>query len=191
MTSFEAFKLYISLKNHFTQKKYNYFKYNGKSRTSQDSFDKRKDKIFFQKLSKHSDVLGFLLSNLLVNNKSWIKDITYNENSDKIYNDWLKRKQSLTYVFKNDIKKLDDDFNSNFLIQENNHPTILKLYLSNEISLETFCILIDISGAKKYFDKMLKNDVMWDEIGLLVEKYTPFITYDKEKYKNILLTNYE
>jgi hypothetical protein len=191
VTSFEAFKLYISLKNHFTQKKYNYFKYNGKSRTSQDSFDKRKDKIFFQKLSKHSDVLGFLLSNLLVNNKSWIKDITYNENSDKIYNDWLKRKQSLTYVFKNDIKKLDDDFNSNFLIQENNHPTILKLYLSNEISLETFCILIDISGAKKYFDKMLKNDVMWDEIGLLVEKYTPFITYDKEKYKNILLTNYE
>lgn len=191
MTSFDTFKLYISLKNHFTQKKYNYFKYNGKSRTSQDSFDKRKDKIFFQKLSKHSDVLGFLLSNLLVNNKSWIKDITYNENSDKIYNDWLKRKQSLTYVFKNDIKKLDDDFNSNFLIQENNHPTILKLYLSNEISLETFCILIDISGAKKYFDKMLKNDVMWDEIGLLVEKYTPFITYDKEKYKNILLTNYE
>lgn len=191
MTSFDTFKLYISLKNHFTQKKYNYFKYNGKSRISQDSFDKRKDKIFFQKLSKHSDVLGFLLSNLLVNNKSWIKDITYNENSDKIYNDWLKRKQSLTYVFKNDIKKLDDDFNSNFLIQENNHPTILKLYLSNEISLETFCILIDISGAKKYFDKMLKNDVMWDEIGLLVEKYTPFITYDKEKYKNILLTNYE
>jgi hypothetical protein len=191
VTSFDTFKLYISLKNHFTQKKYNYFKYNGKSRTSQDSFDKRKDKIFFQKLSKHSDVLGFLLSNLLVNNKSWIKDITYNENSDKIYNDWLKRKQSLTYVFKNDIKKLDDDFNSNFLIQENNHPTILKLYLSNEISLETFCILIDISGAKKYFDKMLKNDVMWDEIGLLVEKYTPFITYDKEKYKNILLTNYE
>lgn len=191
MTTFETFKLYIALKNHFTLKTYDYFKYNGKTRTSQKSFEKRNDKFFFQKLSKHNDILGFLVSNLIVNSKSWIKDLTYNEQSEKIYKDWLKRNQSLTYIFKSDLKKLDDDFNSNFIIQENNHPKILKLFLSNEISLESFCILLDITTAKKYFDKSLKNDIIWNDISILIEKYMPFIKYDKENYKKILLTELE
>lgn len=84
MTTFETFKLYIALKNHFTLKTYDYFKYNGKTRTSQKSFEKRNDKFFFQKLSKHNDILGFLVSNLIVNSKSWIKDLTYNEQSENI-----------------------------------------------------------------------------------------------------------
>lgn len=112
-------------------------------------------------------------------------------NNLKIYKDWLKRNQSLTYIFKSDLKKLDDDFNSNFIIQENNHPKILKLFLSNEISLESFCILLDITTAKKYFDKSLKNDIIWNDISILIEKYMPFIKYDKENYKKILLTELE
>ena len=69
MTPFEAFSMYIALKNHFTQKRFDYLKYNGKSRMTQKSFDKRKDKIFFQKLAKHEDVQGFLIANFIKNIK--------------------------------------------------------------------------------------------------------------------------
>ena len=44
MNEFETYKLYISLKNHFSSKSYNHFKYQGKSRVNFDSFQKRKDK---------------------------------------------------------------------------------------------------------------------------------------------------
>jgi hypothetical protein len=49
MSAFEVYKDYLALKNHFSNKNYDYFKYKGKVRTSIDSFNKRKDKIFFEK----------------------------------------------------------------------------------------------------------------------------------------------
>lgn len=190
MTPFETFKLYVSIRNHFNQKNYDYFLYNGKSRTSQESFEKRKDKMFFLKLSKHDDVLGFLVSNFLENSKTWIKELAYSENAEKIYNDWLKRKQSLTYQFKSDISKLDDDFNHLFKVEQNQHPIILKSYMSGDISLETFCILLEVTKSKKYLDKSLESDIIWEELSLKVKKYTPFIHYDKEKLRKICLDRF-
>lgn len=191
MTPFETFKLYVSIRNHFNQKNYDYFLYNGKSRTSQESFEKRKDKMFFLKLSKHEDVLGFLVSNFLENSKTWIKELAYSENAEKIYNDWLKRKQSLTYQFKQDISKLDDDFNGLFKVEHNQHPIILKSYLSGDVSLETFCIMLEITNSKKYLDKSLESDIIWEELSLKVKKYTPFIHYDREKMKKICLDKFD
>lgn len=191
MTPFETFKLYVSIRNHFNQKNYDYFLYNGKSRTSQESFEKRKDKMFFLKLSKHEDVLGFLVSNFLENSKTWIKELAYSENAEKIYNDWLKRKQSLTYQFKQDISKLDDDFNGLFKVEHNQHPIILKSYLSGDVSLETFCIMLEITNSKKYFDKSLESDIIWEELSLKVKKYTPFIHYDREKMRKICLDKFD
>lgn len=191
MTPFETFKLYVSIRNHFNQKNYDYFLYNGKSRTSQESFEKRKDKMFFLKLSKHEDVLGFLVSNFLENSKTWIKELAYSENAEKIYNDWLKRKQSLTYQFKQDISKLDDDFNGLFKVEHNQHPIILKYYLSGDVSLETFCIMLEITNSKKYLDKSLESDIIWEELSLKVKKYTPFIHYDREKIKKICLDKFD
>jgi len=191
VTPFETFKLYVSIRNHFNQKNYDYFLYNGKSRTSQESFEKRKDKMFFLKLSKHEDVLGFLVSNFLENSKTWIKELAYSENAEKIYNDWLKRKQSLTYQFKQDISKLYDDFNGLFKVEHNQHPIILKSYLSGDVSLETFCIMLEITNSKKYLDKSLESDIIWEELSLKVKKYTPFIHYDREKMKKICLDKFD
>jgi len=185
MNDFESYKLYISLKNHFSKPSYNYFKYNGKSNLKYESYLKRKDKIFFQKLAKHEDVQNFLLSNFCINDKLWIKDLAYSEESEKNYKEWVKRQNSLSYIFKNDLEKLDNPFDSNFIITDSSHPNLLKLYLRKDISIETFCILLDLSGAIKHWDNKLRYDPIWDEIRLKVIKYTPFIKYDKEKIKKI------
>ena len=120
MTPFEAYCEYVSLKNHFTQSGYDYFKYNGKSNLKYESFVKRNDKIFFQKLAKHEDVINFLIANFSINNKLWIKNLAYSEESENIYKQWLKRQNSLSYIFKQDLSKLDDNFDNNFII---NHLT--------------------------------------------------------------------
>lgn len=187
MTDFEAYKLYIVMKNHFSRKNYDFFKYNGKSKVSYDTFAKRPDKIFFLKLAKHHDIQGFLVSNFLSNKKSFIKELSYNEESEKIYKHWVKTKQSLEYTFKEDIKKIKHPFKEIFAVHENNHPIILKLYLQKEINIETICILIDITDRMKYLDENLSSDIVWEEIGMTIKRYTPFIDYDKSKYENILL----
>ena len=67
VTPFETYQTYLSMKSHFTNRKYDFFKYGGKSRATITSFNKRKDKYWFEKTSrKYSDqeVIDFLLSNL-------------------------------------------------------------------------------------------------------------------------------
>ena len=58
MTGFEAYKLYLAVWQHFSRDRdYNYFKYNGKlANTNPITYDKRKDKYFFEKPLKPWDL---------------------------------------------------------------------------------------------------------------------------------------
>ena len=186
MSALECYKEYLALKNHFNQSSYDYFKYNGKIKINQSSFDSRKDKLFFQKLAKHPDVHNFLVANLAADSKVWIRDIAYSESAEKIYKDWSKRQQSLSYTFRQELSKLNSNFDENLIIKNNEHPILLKKYLGKEISLETICILLEMTGAKKHWDSKMQYDLIWDDTRIKIEKYTPFIKYDKEKIKTIL-----
>lgn len=190
MSAFECYKEYMALKNHFTQKSYDYFKYNGKTRVNFDSFENRKDKLFFQKVAKHPDAKNYILANLVENEKTWIKDIAYSQEAEKIYQNWSRRIQSLTYNFQSEISKLNDDFNSNFKISDGSHPYVLKLYLRKEICLETLIILVDTVSCGSYWNKKLEYDPVWEETSNKIIKYRPFLSYDREKIKKILLDKF-
>ena len=55
MTDFEVYKTYLAFKNHFTKKTYDYHKYCGRSRASKESFYKRKDRYFFERISRQKN----------------------------------------------------------------------------------------------------------------------------------------
>ena len=68
MTPFEVYCCYLSLKNHFTKKSYDYFKYCGKIKTTIKSFNKRKDKYFFEKTSRQKtniEILEYFVSSFV------------------------------------------------------------------------------------------------------------------------------
>ena len=44
----DAYRCYLSLKNHFTKDKYDYHKYRGKVRATNAAFYKRKDRFWFE-----------------------------------------------------------------------------------------------------------------------------------------------
>lgn len=190
MSAFEAYQDYVALKNHFNKPDYDYIKYNGKTGVKQSSFVKRKDKVFFEKLAKNPDYHEFLIANFSVNPKLWIRDIAYSEIAQSIYQDWKKRNQSLAYIFKNELSKLHPDFNLNFTCSEG-HPHLFRLFLGGYISLETICILLEMSKAIKYWDDSMEYDPIWEEYRMKIKKYTPFIKYDKEKIREIIINFFE
>ena len=191
MTPYEAYREYLALKSHFSNKTYDYFKYNGKLKSATiDSYEKRRDKLFFMKLAKHKDPINFLVANFVENDRTWIGNIAYNEEAEKRYYNWLKKNQSLTYIFTSDLSKLDDNFDSNFLVEDNSHPNVLKLYLSNEISIETLVILTDLVRCISYWNKSMSDDPIWNDVLLKIKKYKPFIKYDKEKMKKIIIDKF-
>ena len=190
VTPFETYQHYLSLKNHFTNPKYDFFKYGAKTRASMASFNKRKDKYWFEKTSrKYNDkeVLDFLVSNFVASDNPqnlWIGEII--SSGERTYADWMRRQQSLTYLFKEQSSelfletKLEDALNCS-----KGHPPVLKRFLSGKISIETLVIYDKIFLFGKKFDKQLLDPV-WETVSLKIKKYNPFLNIDVFQFKKIL-----
>ena len=190
MMPFDAYRCYLSLKNHFTKDHYDYHKYRGKTRATVQAFYKRKDRFWFEKFARSKndkEVEEFFVSNFIYSTDPatmWIVEMI--KEGEGRYTEWKKKVQSLSYIFKEetesvfDNRKVDDAFNCS-----KGHPPILKSYLGGDTSLETMVICDIIFGYGKDFDKRL-NDPVWETVSRKIKKYTPFLNINVPRYKKIL-----
>lgn len=190
MTPFDAYKTYLALKNHFSKPKYDYFKYAGKSRASVESFNKRKDKYWFERISRQKnddEVKNFFLSNFIsVDNPQsiWIGQLI--REGETSYKEWIKRQQSLSYIFKQESEELLSQGNiEEILDASRQHPTILKMFLSGKICIETITIWDKIFLFRNNFDQKLLDPV-WEIVSLKIQKYSPFLNICVGDYKKSL-----
>ena len=190
VTPFETYQSYLSMESHFTNRKYDFFRYGGKSRATMSSFNKRKDKYWFEKTSrKYSDgeIVDFLLANFVSTdnpNNLWIGEII--NSGERTYADWMRRKQSISYLFKEESEKLLEESNLEQLFEcGKGHPIILKRFLGGDISLETFVIYDIIFLFSEKFDEKL-FDPVWETVSLKIRKYKPFLNINVFNFKKIL-----
>ena len=189
-TGFEAFALYNALKTHFTSTSYDFFKYNAKTNVSKDSFMKNKAKYQFYNLSRKyslEQLRNFFLANFIYGDSTWVGEMLGPE-GDKAYSKWQKTNQSLTYVFENDIIRLvgNDAPDQMLIVNDGQHPKLLREVMSGTIAIETMVILNDIMHFFPMWNRKISDDIIWPNWRLKCEKYAPFVTYDKVKFKNIL-----
>ena len=184
-TGFAAFCMYNALKLHFSSPSYDYFKYNGKTNVSQNTFMHRKDKYHFYKLSRKyslEDLRDFYVANMIVDNNTWVGNIIGPEGEDN-YRKWQKRIQSLTYRFEQDIIGLlvtCDKPEDMLRVPDNQLPMLLSEVMSGTIALETLAILNDIMNFFPMWAKKIDDDIIWPNWKMKVEKYMPFVSYDKQ-----------
>jgi hypothetical protein len=199
MTGFETYRLYVSLKSHFSTESYDFFKYNKKTNANVNSYERRPDRFFFEKLgNKYSKqkLIDFFVANFVDNPDIWIGEFLVGEPED-IYTNWLARQQGLTYLFKEDcvgmLEWLVDNnrkFNDLFVVKGSDHPIISKMALQNVIYLETFVILENILKFCSRVDQKL-FDPIWQNLYLKTRKYSPFILNNTEECKGILRNKIE
>ena len=187
---FDAYRCYLSLKNHFTKDHYDYHKYRGKTRATVQAFYKRKDRFWFEKFARSKndkEVEEFFVSNFIYSTDPatmWIGEMI--KEGDGRYTEWKKKVQSLSYIFKEETesvfnnRKVDDVFNCS-----KGHPPILKSYLGGSTSLESMVIYDIIFEYGKDFDKRL-NDPVWETVSRKIKKYKPFLNINVPHYKKIL-----
>ena len=190
VTPFETYQSYLSMKSHFTNRRYDFFRYGGKSRATMASFNKRKDKYWFEKTSrKYSDgeIVDFLLANFVTTDNPknlWIGEII--NSGERTYADWIRRQQSISYIFKEESSKLLEENELDELFQiGKGHPIILKKFLGSDISLETFVIFDIIFAFTEKFDEKLLDPV-WETVSLKIRKYKPFLNINVFNFKKIL-----
>ena len=190
MMPFDSYKCYLAMKNHFTKDNYDYLKYRGKVRATQQAFYKRKDRFWFEKFSRQKtdkEVEEFFVANFTScpdPESLWIGEMI--KEGEGRYQDWQKKVQSLSYVFKEEVNNLFDDRKVDDVFDcSKGHPHILRSYLGGKTSLETLVICDRIFEYGKNFDKKLKDPV-WETVSRRVKKYSPFLNINVARYKKIL-----
>ena len=192
ITGYEAFCIFQALKLHFSSDSYDFFKYHGKSKIYVDSFENRKDKYHFYKLSRRlpskDELILFIVANLLHNDNLWVGDLL-TEESETIFRERQKIIQSLSYTFENDCRKLFAGIdNPNDLLQSESgdYPVLLTKTLQKEIQIETLCILNSILKFFPMWSKKITDTIRWPDYRRKVEKFTAFLSFDHVKCKSIL-----
>jgi len=178
MNGYQTYQIYQSLKLHFTTD-YDAVKYNYKTAVRQDTFERRRDRYFFEKLSRRFNkekLIHYFTANLVHNPKVWIGDMT-----EEIYNDYIARYDKLTYMVTQDMKLMAEkgySFDDICSTSDNNSTNpLLESLRADEIHFESV-VLVDILVN---FLKKLKRDLN-DPLGINKEMIDLLL-----KYKLIML----
>lgn len=180
MDGFKAYKYYTALKLHFTSQKYDVFIHRGHVRGTREKFNQRNDRYIFEKLARRysdKDFIQYVASNLMYDNSNVIYDDTTGQEN---YKEYIRRKQSITKVFTDDLQKIIDSKMS-YNINNEQIPTVMQLFLGGKITIETLVILNDFDGI---LDKVRSNTslaIMLENDLLRIEKSKKFVKYDSYK----------
>jgi len=185
---FDSFKLYQSLKLHFTTDSYDAVKYHFKSNVKPATYLKRNDKYHFAKAArdypKKDDLILYYVTNFICG-EEWIgsmdeENLTY----------WKNYTESMKYRFSTDIDKLKalgGKWFDKALQTEGSLPPIIDMYISGDIHLLTVVIIDQLTGFTKVADKKLKTNFLWQDKYRLISKTSPFLTIDKRVYKKLIV----
>ena len=195
MNSYEAYTLYLAIKLHFTSNTYDFYKHNAKVNSSFNTFLKRNDRFFFHKLTtkyNKEEMLDYFVSNFFHNSKTWIGNLV-RADGETIYNKWTKYNQSFTYNFRGDCVLLSNTINDGgirfddlFHVVNGQHPKLLRLFLSEKISVQTLIILDKVLSFIKKWDKDIDENVIWPEKSFKIKKLKPFVNFNLTKCKFIM-----
>jgi hypothetical protein len=190
--AFDSYRVYQSVKLHFTSNTYDCFRYQFKTNVNQKTFWKRNDRYFFHKsglkFKTEVDLANFYASHII----SDIGYITDMIESDDTYLAWLKKIQSITRVFAVDMETLSnkaDSFDELFVVN-GNYPVIIDSLLRDEVSLETVTLINSMTNFLRRADKQVTETILYPELSRKIKKYAPFIRADQAKMKRIILNTY-
>lgn len=180
------FRKYKALKTHFNVKDYDYLKHNGAINAPRSEYAGRNDASMFTELARVStDHFNLLLSNIVNDPKIHISGIEP-DMENRIYRRWRRHNDVLLYTFQTDLKKMDDSFSANFTIDnEGNHPYILRLFTSSDITFETLAIMTRMFGLDKLKDS-IHDPVFAPRVFDRAVKYAPFLSCHKVAIKDAI-----
>lgn len=198
MNGHKAYCIYRSVGLHFTQESYDAFKYNFKTNVKASTFERRKDRYFFEKIARRypneDDLKLFFVDNIISDNV-WVGDM-----DDATHEKRNAHRQALSYNFEKEIKIIREEaykYNLDFdgvckPNSDKNDNLLLNLYMSQKISADTFVIIDHLVSFIKSLRSELKDPLGIVESTLLtLSKYQKFIiplmVVNQDKYRMRLI----
>lgn len=188
MEGLRAYNCFMALKLHFTTD-YDYFRYSGKVRKiTPEKFSVRKDSMSFQRLERRygDDVEKFFVANFVLNKDvKWVGNLS-TIRAEEIYTTWNERMVSLTSLLENDLKHVTRDTKKLLLVNNGTHPPLLKEYLADRISVFTLIMMNEVLDFLPYWNKEIRDTIIWPDVVRLMTKTRPFLHLDKPEIRNVV-----
>lgn len=190
-----VFMLYLMMKNHFNGK-YDVIKYHWTMRISDQAYNKRRDKYFFEKLSeKHmlKELTLIFMSNLVANQDAWIGDIS-DADAMVFYREYIGRLKRMKTQYEDDIKniyyfsqKVGESLSGIFEYNiKGDSSYIFKLLQSNVISFETFILLDSFLNIIDKHDNST-NNLVWSNYSTKLNAYKKILDVDADEAKRVFM----
>ena len=168
------YEIYVAVGLHFKPGKYDYFQYNGTVKNcTAESFLKRKDKYFFQRIaskcSTENEAVGVCVSNMMAG-KTYIRSYTMEE-----YHKWLSYNDALTYRYKAELKK----YKEHISMRDTGSAidTLVEMILSSQLTIEFLILFNQMLGNNYVYQKLDgSGNFLWNsELKTKVNSYQPFV----------------
>ena len=174
------------MKAHFGKSDYDFVDYKGKTRIKRDTFYKRKDRSFFVKLARkystEEQIKNYFISNFIKDKKGYIANFT-----DENYESWKLKRKNFFEIFEVEMKPLVESFENLYVVENRQHPKLMREFLGGRVSLETLIILDELVGYGTTWTEEMKDDIIWIDLNNLMDNYERFLTIDQEQYRIRLL----
>jgi len=185
MRTYQSFKIYISIREHFKNKKYDYFEKRGKHfLNSPQKFEQVKPhelKLYEKYAREYNDnVRNFYVANFVDNRPiRWIGDLD-TDYAHNVYMDFIKFRQAPTRYFKNSVAEIVEYLNAENI-------TFKKFLLSGSGFVLTNVHTMNILNQLTNLSSNAKRDPLYNDKFFKLEKYAKFVSINSlDEYSHIL-----
>ena len=192
---FDVYRMYLAMKQHFSNPNYDFFQYDGKVNAKEETYQQRNDFYFFETIARKyqkDEIQELLLASFIRSKDStkvWIGDIKRSGKDRWVA--WQKQTQSMSYLVEQDFGTMvhhmeTKGYSFNDLFAPlGSHPTLLRLYIKGDVSLETLVIMDICLGFTKQWDNQM-TDPLWEGLSFKIKKYKPFLSINSSKYRELM-----
>lgn len=198
ISSFLCYDICQAVNLHFRTSSYDFFKYQGQTKTKKETFEAKKDIYFYQRLAakciNEQHCVEKVISNISKNN---FKPIYIRNVREDVYVEYCALKENFFYNIKNYFQDLyAQNVRGIFRPPKEEYSVLFQDVLSEKLSIEYFiCLNILTNNAIiELQDSTKKDDIVWQQYKERIRKYQPFIQFywdigieeNKRKFKDIL-----
>lgn len=168
MNGYTAYRIYLSLKLHFDSDTYDASKYGFKTNSKESTFNRRKDRFFFERIArkyKEPEILIDYFTANFISEVKWVGDM-----KEENYTKHTRKMQSLAYEFEKDLKTLHEECDSFDKICSS--TIALDCLLSQAIAIESITVIDILVDCMK----RLKENIR-DPLGIYGEQIENILKY--------------
>lgn len=198
-----VFVLYMSIRHHFTDQKYDAVKYNFNIRVSSETYAVRADRRIFESLSSKyniKELTEIFLSNFVYSKDNWVNHMLSNE-AETNRHKYISMIRSFSTIFKSDIEKImyvirkknkdGGEMTLKNILEYNTKmqtSPLLNLLYRDNITTETFIILDRLFKlSEREYKKIPKFNLQWTQNRDFINKYGKFLKTDLKWAKSIII----